>query len=203
MRPGYLLLSAFVALVVAAPGPSLGEALTYFDATNSLIDISNPVGTAWHQLYPNYCLAPFTITGWKDNGDGVLSYCDTLSMTDPGGLPQCHHVVDVTITLELTPITVPDGFPHYWDWNHSAGGEPLTMPICTWWEEIYPDLGLEFHIAGWIDNGSGQLDSCDVVINDAGAQYHVEGVHTDLVTEPADECAAEIDTWGRIKALYR
>jgi len=190
-------------LVGAIPAGSSGDLLTYFDATNSQIDLANPVGTQWHELYPSYCQAPYTITGWKDNGDGVLSYCDTLAMTDPAGLPMCVHVVDVTITIELTRVSPPDIVPHFWDWYHAAGGEPLTMPVCTWWTEIYPAFGSEFHIAGWEDNGSGSLDFCDFIVDDGGAQFHVEGVHTDMVTEPAGQCATGPSTWGKIKSLYR
>lgn len=201
MRKRLLLMLA--ALVCVPPALCLGDDLTYFDATNSLIDPTKPVGTQWHELYPNYCQGPYTITGWKDNGDGVLSPCDTLSMDNPGGGSSCHHVVDVTITLELTRLLPPDVAPHFWDWNYTAGGIPLVEPVCTWWNEIYPEFGREFHIAGWTDNGSGLLDSCDLVVDDLGAQYHVEGVHTDMVTEPADQCAAEFSTWGGIKSLYR
>jgi hypothetical protein len=31
----------------------------------------------------------------------------------------------------------------------------------------------------------------------------VEGVHTDMVTEPEDECLSDQSTWSRIKTLYR
>ena len=199
----FLLVLAMSWVVLGSPAISPAVDLTYFDATNSLIDPSNPVGTQWHELYPNYCRAPYTITGWKDNGDGVLSFCDTLSMTNPEGFGMCVHVVDVTITLELTRVNPPDVVPHFWDWIYGMGGEPLPAPVCTWWSEIYPDFGSEFHIAGWDDNGSGMLDFCDLVFDDAGASYHVEDVHTDMVTEPADECAVDPGTWGRIKTLFR
>jgi len=189
------------AAALAAPAWVCGTDFSYFHAINSIIDPTHPVGTQWHQLFPNYCRQPYTITGWKDNGDGQLSFCDTLSMTNPEGLTECVHVVDVTITLELTKVNPPDGFTHYWDWTHL--GDPLDQPVCTWWEEIYPDKGAEFHIAGWEDNGSGGLDFCDGIIDDSGAQYHVEGVHTDMTTEPADQCSSDFTTWGRIKGLYR
>ncbi len=190
-------------LILAASQASAQVDTTYFDATNSLIDTSNPVGTRWHQLYPNFCLAPYTITGWDDNGDGELSYCDVIAMENPDGTTECHHVLEVTITLELTRVEPPDTEPHYWDWNEDAGGDPLSDPVCTWWIEIHPEFGEEFHIVWWEDNGNGILDFCDFVGDESGAQYHVEGVHTDMVTEPADECATHMATWSRIKLLYR
>jgi hypothetical protein len=203
MRPVLLLPLALLVSLAVVPAASLAADLLYLDATNSLIDTAHPVGTQWHELFPTYCQQPYTITGWKDNGDGILSYCDTLAMTNPQGLPICQHVVDVTITLELTRAAPPDAYPHFWDWDHASGGDPLVHPVCTWWVEIYPDKDLDFHIQAWEDNESGVLDFCDWIVDDAGAQYHVEGVHTDMVTEPADQCALDRSTWGRIKVLYR
>jgi hypothetical protein len=113
---------------------------TFFDATNSIIDTSNPVGTQWHEIWPNHCQWPYTITGWQDNGDGVLSHCDVIAMENPEGLTECHHVLDVTLTLELTRIVPPDDLPHYWDWNYDLGGDPTTTPVCTWWIEVYPSV---------------------------------------------------------------
>ncbi len=181
---------------------------TYYDATNSIIDINNPVGTRWHELYPNYCTGPYEITGWKDNGDGQLSYCDTIDMTfDPDG-PEpsttTQHVVEVTYTLEVTLLPPEEPvIPHYWDWETDELKDPITEPVCTWWTEIYPNLGEEFHIAAWEDNGSGQLDFCDVVVDDHGFQWHVEGVHTDMVTEPVPGSATEPSTWGKLKSIFK
>jgi hypothetical protein len=194
-------LVTMIPLLVAVPAWSADS--TFFDATNSIIDISNPVGTQWHEIWPGFCNAPYTITGWADNGDGILSHCDIISMTNPQGLTECHHVLHVTLTLELTRLVPPDGEPHYWDWDEDRGGDPLTNPVCTWWIEIYPGHGDEFHIQAWEDNQSGELDFCDGIVDDSGAQWHVEGVHTDMVTEPADECATDEASWSRIKALYR
>lgn len=176
---------------------------TYFDATNSIIDRTKPVGTQWHESFPNYCQAPYTITGWADNGNGLLDSCDVISMTNPDGESECHHVIEVTVTLELTPVEPPGSGPNYWDAQEDPGDEPITEPVCTWWTEIYPDFGIEFHIVGWEDNGSGYLDFCDFIYDGYGGAWHVEGVHTDMVTEPEDECATEPSTWSKIKQLFR
>ncbi len=198
------LLPAAAILCLLLPGQVLAVTdTTYFDATNSIIDRSNPVGTQWHELYPNYCQAPYTITGWADNGNDVLDSCDVISMTNPEGEPECHHVIEVTITLELTPIELPGADPSYWDAMKDPGDEPITEPVCTWWVEIYPDFGVEFHIIEWGDNGNGYLDFCDYIYDDHGGGWHVEGVHTDMVTEPRDECATAPSTWSKIKQLFR
>ena len=97
--PLVLVLSLLVA------GQALAAAdTTYFDATDSLIDRTNPVGTRWHELFPNYCQAPYTIEGWADNGNGILDSCDVIRMVNPDGDPECHHVIEVTVTLELTLV---------------------------------------------------------------------------------------------------
>jgi hypothetical protein len=176
---------------------------TYFDATNSIIDRTDPVGTQWHELYPDYCDAPYTITAWADDGDGILDSCDVIAMEDPQGQPECHHVIEVTYTLELTPVGGEPTDLHYWDWDPGKGGEPLTDPVCTWWTEIYPWTREEFHIVYWEDNGSGELDFCDIVFDNFDGQWHVEGVHTDMVTEPEDDCPVDPTTWSRVKSLYR
>jgi hypothetical protein len=178
---------------------------TYYDATNSIIDLNNPVGTQWHELYPNYCTGPYTLSGWKDNGDGELSPCDTITMTAPDQSQVCEHVVEVTYTLELTPLQPPE-IVNYWDYvYHEQGGDPLLEPICSWWHVVYPDYCMEVHINDWDDtgNGSGVLDSCDVVFDDLGNAYHVEGVHTDIITEPEGGCPTDQSTWSKIKDLFQ
>jgi len=200
---GSIIATATVAFLFLAPQVALAVDSTFFDATNSIIDPTDPVGTQWHELYPNFCSSPYTILGWADNGNGVLDSCDVIAMENPDGTTSCHHVVLVTYTLELTRLNPPDQEPHFWDWDVKEEGDPLTDPVCTWWTEVYPEHGDKFHIQAWEDNESGVLDLCDGIVDDAGAQYHVEGVHTDMVTEPADECAIDISTWGRIKSLFR
>lgn len=199
------LVVTFAAALSVLAGPALADS-TYYDATNSIIDVNNPVGTRWHELHPNYCTSPYEITDWKDNGDGELSYCDTIDMTyDPDGAdPQTstEHVVEVTYTLEVIWAAEP-GEPHFWDWQSAQGGEPITQPVCTWWMEVYPGFGDEWHIAAWEDNGSGELDFCDFIVDDLGGQWHVEGVHTDIVTEPVPGTATDPSTWGRVKSFFR
>ena len=175
---------------------------TFFHAINSIIDPTQPVGTQWHELYPNFCTQPYEITGWADNGDGYLSYCDILAMHNPDSTTSCHHVLIVTYTLELTRLNPPDQDLHFWDWKVTDGVDPLTEPVCTWWTEVWPHTGEQFHIEAWEDNQSGTLDFCDGIVDNYGAQYHVEDVHTDMVTEPADECVTDPSTWGRIKTLF-
>lgn len=200
-------LALLVIVMCAVSGTALGDS-TYYDATNSIIDVNNPVGTRWHELYPNYCTSPYEITDWRDNGDGYLSYCDTIDMTyDPDGtdpVTKTEHVVEVTYTLEVIRMPPEDPLiPHYWDWIFEDLRDPLTEPVCTRWTEIYPELGEGFHIQAWEDNGSGELDFCDYIVDDSGYQWHVEGVHTDMVTEPVPGSPTAPSTWGRLKSIFK
>jgi hypothetical protein len=199
-----LLLLGSALILVSALQVLAAADTTYFDATNSIIDRTHPVGTQWHELYPNFCRAPYTIIGWADNGNGVLDSCDVICMTNPDGDPECHHVIEVTITLDLLMVSpAPGTEPTFWDANEDPGDEPIPQPVCTWWTGVYPDFGVEFHIVGWEDNGSGYLDFCDVIYDHYGFGWHVEGVHTDMVTEPEDECESDQSTWSRLKQLFR
>jgi hypothetical protein len=175
---------------------------TYYDATNSIIDVSNPVGTQWHELHPNYCTGPYTLIDWRDNGDGVLSHCDTVLMQAPDMTESWEHVVEVTYTVELTPVAEPI-IENFWDYDyHEQASDPLEDPVCSWWVEIYPDFGVDHHIISWEDNGNDTLDFCDMVVDHYGFEYHVEGVHTDMVTEPPGGSATDRSTWSKIKSLF-
>ena len=125
---------AFLFVFIGIIGSGFAGDSTYYDAINSLIDLSNPVGTQWHELYPNYCTGPYTITYWGDNGDGVLSPCDTIGLTDESEQTTCQHVVEVTVTIQVSPAANPQDL-HYWD---SEGGydtyyDVLEQPVCTYW----------------------------------------------------------------------
>lgn len=197
-----LLLSLVASALAPAGSLALSVDSTYYDATNSLIDISNPVGTQWHELHPDYCTGPYTLIDWKDNGDQVLSHCDTVLMQAPDMTESWEHVVEVTYTVELMPLQEPI-IENFWDYDyHEQGGDPLIEPVCSWWVEIYPDFGIKRHITSWEDNQSGSLDFCDTVTDNFGVSYHVEGVHTDMVTEPPGGSATDRSTWSKIKALF-
>jgi hypothetical protein len=69
---------------------------TYMHSAGSMIDISAPVGTSWHELYPTYC-TPYEIDDWTDtNDDGNLTACDFIQLNDTSW----YHVEDVTLTIQ-------------------------------------------------------------------------------------------------------
>lgn len=65
-----------------------------------------PLDTEWHEVCPEFCEF-FYLTDWKDNCNGVLSYCDLIVMYNPQ-LDQylwCH-IADVAIDITVKKITV-------------------------------------------------------------------------------------------------
>ncbi len=207
-----VLLAALVATLISLPAVALGQGDIYRDCLDGLIDLANPIGTTWHELYPDYCYGPWTLTSWEDNGDGVLSYCDCIDMTDENtGMVHWYHVEDVTVTIEITPA---DSFPtaplqeRYLDYIElPALGDPVTDPVGTDWHEIYPDFcSGPYRIVGWNDNGDGVLSFCDIIFFDDNPEFpwHIESVATDIIlTEVEGPSATDATTWGGIKSLFR
>jgi len=74
---------------------------SYLHSTSSLIDLSNPVGTSWHELYPTYSTSS-DLNNWVDtNGDGLLTFCDFIELNDTW-----YHVEDVTVTIQTRHSTL-------------------------------------------------------------------------------------------------
>ncbi len=54
----------------------------FFDSGGTY-DPANPLGSDWHELWPQYC-DWWTLESWVDNGDGILSASDQIDMTNIG-----------------------------------------------------------------------------------------------------------------------
>ena len=145
--------------------------------------ISSPYCTYWHELYPIYCLK-YHVTGWDDNGDGLLSPCDKIELQDQKTRESLwYHVEDLTLTLNLsgTLIEFMDGYSSLYD--------PIMNPVCTYWHEVYPEYSNEYHIIDWIDNGDLILSVCDTIgINNTKTgeitYYHVDEIAYDILVLP-------------------
>jgi len=140
-----------------------------------------PEGTAWHEVFPEYCNV-YLLVQWDfyedDNCNGVLDVCDDiwlLNITggEPQGEPEDWHVVDITYDLILN--------------------EKISDPVSTYWQEIYPDYDVCYVIDGWTDNGDEILSPCDYInITDLTGgpteEYHVENVTLTInITNPQEE----------------
>ena len=141
--------------------------------------ITDPVCTWWHELYPEYC-NEYHITGWEDNGDGLLSPCDWVDL-EPLGTG--YHVENVTITLNVTLVGEP-GVYYYFEYigPFESMYQVKTDPVCTDWMIVWPEYGMILHCDDWIDNCNGVLDYCDLIML-GGEWCHVEEVAIDIVVK--------------------
>ncbi len=162
-----------------------------------------PNGSAWHELYPAYC-GTYTQTGYIDNGDGVISACDGISLN---GVP--YHITWAGPTYFVTCSTSPGGPPLREVVYEPVQPNPTGNPICEVWHEVHPNFCREIHIDSWLDNGNGVLDVCDIVDvqNDPSlppgqvAYYHIDRIGCNIIIEPV-ETPAEPSTWSKIKSLF-
>jgi len=89
---------------VSETGPPLPKPNSkYLHSEGGLINITDPVGTQWHELWPFFCKR-YHLSSWNDtSGDGVLSRCDWIHIYEkPDGALKPYHVEKVTITLNVT-----------------------------------------------------------------------------------------------------
>ena len=168
---------------VAPPPPAI-----HLDAEPLvLIDLTDPVGTEWHELYPDYCNR-YRLSSWEDtDGNGVLDYCDEIKLTnmDTGALAE-YHVERVTVTIKATHIDTVETM--YVEFEGDIEEFPFTAPVCTMWHEVYPEYCRWYHLSGWVDTFlDGRLNRYDLIemtpIAPTGpiGHYHADAVKTDLL----------------------
>jgi hypothetical protein len=168
---------------------------TYISNTNPTIDLTSPIGSTWHELWPNYCNM-MTLHSWEDNDDEVLSPSDQIDMVnETDGYLYWWHVDAVTVTIHWT-------FKDGTFIGEPGEAEPTYTrdnldysenPIGTTWYQIYPEFNRTFEITSWDDNsgapdtpGNGVFDPSDqfdFVYEDDGATYnaHLDDVTIDLI----------------------
>jgi hypothetical protein len=174
-------------------GEPIGEpCITYLSNQDAALNLQDPIGSTWHELWPNYCNT-MTLTSWDDNGDGVLSASDQIDMVNnTDGWTYWWHVDAVTVTIHWT--FKPDGVTQ--DPELTGEAEPASSPdemeapigdpIGTGWHQIYPDYCRPFRITSWDDNGDqvfSASDQFDFVYEDDPTTYwaHLDEVTIDLV----------------------
>jgi len=147
----------------------------YLHSTDGLFNLTEPLSTQWHELWPIFC-REYHLSSWEDNGDGILGYCDRIDMyEEPDGELRPYHVEEVTITLYFTQMCsvengpTGNGFgqpppidPMYIElvggYNETVLGEPRG----TLWHEIHPVFCTTYNITSWLDNNQNDvLDSSD------------------------------------------
>jgi len=182
------------ALTGAPPPP---PNVKYLHSTGGLFNLTAPIGTQWHELYPVFC-RHYHLSSWNDtSGDGVLSYCDWIDMYEkPDGAVKPYHVEEVTITLYLRPELnelIRDGFgqiflgePMYIELEGGYDPAALTDPIGTQWHEVYPNFCTSYNLTAWDNTGNSTLDFCDYILlidkeSRNVTSWHVEDVAIDIV----------------------
>jgi len=174
------------------------------------VDPFFPFGSEWHETYPTYCQW-WVFTSWEDNGDGFLSPCDQIDMTntatgdvvwfhvqevippDPAPGPKqmildvkyWFQVDEVTVDMQLSPLG-PPGPQIFVEYKCGYWTFNPKKPICTKWNQIDPEMGPTrcLHLTSWEDNGNSVLDPSDII--DMTPLYPtpgpVEYYHVDFVS---------------------
>jgi hypothetical protein len=149
--------------VLPPPGGGPGGGIGKHNEDNYKPGDGDPTGTIWHELYPVYCQY-WEVIDWIDNGDGILSYCDTLvSATETDTIKEHVKLVTTTMTVE----EIPPVESMYLDYlNYNPMNDDLSIPdvLGTYWHEAHPEYCIMYETVDVIDNGNGYLDSCDIII---------------------------------------
>lgn len=162
-------------------GPSLVP--VHMHSLLGIINLSEPMDTSWHELYPDYC-QNWTFSSWEDNGNGYLDSSDQIDMTNNATDEMCwYHVDRVTMTMRLWS----DVFQEEMYVEYKGPYDPYIQPWFTNWTETWPTYGgvtgFPYHIITWLDNGDGVLSFCDFVEFEdwLGVLWHVEEYATDII----------------------
>jgi hypothetical protein len=154
--------------------------------TPTIIDLTSPIGTQWHELWPHYSNR-LTLTSWTDNLDGMLSASDQIDMTNATGT-YWFHVDAVTTTIHFT-FKAPDSGEVKAETEVPLDpSTPITDPIGTRWHMIYPTYSRLFTINSWTDNGGPGVfdasDQFDFEFDDSpGVPHnaHLDAISTDII----------------------
>ncbi|MFQ6008437.1 MAG: dockerin type I repeat-containing protein, partial [Candidatus Zixiibacteriota bacterium] len=194
--------------IVTTPLPTPGDEYDH-NIDGYIPSMGSPVGTWWHELWPSYC-TQYYLDDWHDNGDSILSYCDTIRFS--GLIPEdtvWKHIEEVTGTIKVSAPQEPETL--YFDFMcGNPNVDPITDPFNTYWHQIWPVFSIRHVCVGWTDNGNLVLDSCDwidlMAIDgpDSGVvtSYHVEAWETDIITTivqlgpPEDTCEYYKNQYG-------
>jgi len=157
----------------------------------AFVDPLFPWGSEWHETYPTYCQW-WKFTSWEDNGDGYLSPCDQIDMTntatgdvvwfhvqevippDPAPGPKIMYldvkywfqVDEVTVDMTLSRVDVPPPvIPIFVEYKCGYWTFDPKNPICTKWNQIDPEMGPVrcLHLTSWYDNENSVLDPGDII----------------------------------------
>jgi general secretion pathway protein D len=151
------------------------------------VDPLMPICSEWFEEFPTPQW--WHLSSWEDNnGDGYLSECDQIDMTnmdtgevvwfhvqfidpptpEPG--PRMMHL-DVKYFFQVDEVTIDlviwdeSDTLHWLDYECGYWTFDPKNPICTKWNEIKPDSGRCWHLTAWYDfNMNDYIDMGDEII---------------------------------------
>jgi hypothetical protein len=156
----------------------------YLHCEDGLFNLTEPVDTQWHELWPFFC-RQYHLSSWNDtSGDGVLSHCDWIDMYEkPNGAVKPYHVEEVTITLNVTLVDV--GERMFIELEGGYNETVLDDPVGSKWHEIYPNFCKTYNLTGRMAGGSPGLVDDLIGLQDAQTgnvtPWIVEDVAIDIV----------------------
>ena len=156
----------------------------YLHCEDGLFNLTAPVDTQWHELWPFFC-RQYHLSSWNDtSGDGVLSHCDWIDMYEkPDGAFKPYHVEEVTITLNVTLVDV--GERMFIELKGGYNETVLDDPVGSKWHEIYPNFCKTYNLTGRMAGGSPGLVDDLIGLQDAQTgnvtPWIVEDVAIDIV----------------------
>jgi len=168
-------------------GPMYLDSLSSYD----MFDLSKPVSTYWHEIYPYYSRM-WHLSSWENfwglspSDQIVLALKDELREPIPGTEAE-YHVDKLTVAMNLTSME--DLREHIVKFEESLKEFKMyhwRYPVSTQWLEVNPEYSRQWHIMEWYDeNPDGLLGYCDYILmidKHTGWMewFHVESLSTDM-----------------------
>jgi len=180
--------------VCIEPPPDHTVGSVYHNTDGYVPNMGPPYGTNWHELYPEYCTY-WDMVGWEDNGDGLLSFCDTIYLARLPADTIREHVIKVMPTLTLLGPTGGEIFV-----DLISPDNPFMDPSMdywgSFWHEVYPNYCRKYQIVWLTDIFNGTVNMGDEIMlqalngPDSGTTYNypVTNIETDMITEKLSCC---------------
>jgi hypothetical protein len=129
---------------------------------------------------------------WELEGWWALGYFPGPWNWPPGSDWWLNYTAASYLTIDYNAL--PDPIPRFVDFNgtYADGLAALAAPVCTIWNEIYPDSTRgSYHIIDWIDSDmSGGITYCDFIVTES-----IEGIRTWHVIEVSTDITIRRKPW--------
>ncbi|MBS7281500.1 MAG: hypothetical protein KIH09_16915 [Candidatus Freyarchaeota archaeon] len=173
------------------PPPPFPEGPVYLESALSYyeFDLSNPVCTKWHEIYPVYSRI-WHLSSWENfrglspSDNIVLALKNEFGEPIPGTEVE-YHVDKLTVAMNLTDTREVTHIVKFEESLKEFKMYHWRYPVSTQWHEVNPEYCRQWHILDWLDNGDGYLGYCDLILmidKHTGLieEFHVESLSTDM-----------------------